>query len=62
MLDSPAALLLLVPGILLTTFSLAYAFQKREDRAAAQRRCPQCRQELNGQPAFCPDCGARSRC
>ena len=43
MMESPAALLLLVPGILLTTFSLAYAFQKREDRAAAQRHCPQCR-------------------
>ena len=60
MLESPLHLLLLLPGIVLLTFGLAYAFQDIEDRAEAKSRCRACRQELAGQPAFCPHCGLRS--
>lgn len=59
--ESLTAPLLLVLGILMTTVGAAWAFQDREDRSAAQSRCPDCRRELAGRPAFCPDCGARSR-
>lgn len=61
MLESLTTPLLLVLGILMTTLGIAGMFQEIEDRAAAQSRCPDCRRELEGRPAFCPDCGARSR-
>lgn len=42
MLESPLHLLLLLPGIVLLTFGLAYAFQNIEDRAEAKSRCRAC--------------------
>ena len=62
MLESPLHLLLLLPGIILLTLGLAYAFQDIEDRAAARRRCRACRQEMAHPAPFCPHCGLRSRC
>lgn len=60
-IDSLWRLLLLTLGIAFAVLGLAYVFQDREDRETRQSRCPGCRQDLQGQPAFCPDCGARSR-